>query len=157
MQVHHPHSNRFLPNCSHVCWCLFMLCMVPDIFGSASKPTQASPPALMMKRPALIDLTSGEEAQEEKKRIIMSHIQEMTMPCVAEMLQRCAERGCSKTHVYMCPVVICSKCEPEKKAIMLAAAAEAKKVEAKEEADQKEDPLVQDLPLFSTRVAELLE
>lgn len=124
----------------------------------------------MMKRPALIDLTSGEEAQEDgtekKKRIIMSHMQEMTMPCVVEMLQRCAERGCSKTHVYMCPVVICSKCEPEKKAIMLAAATEAKKVEA----DQKEgipcssssssewkcDPLVQDLPLFSTRVAELL-
>ena len=124
----------------------------------------------MMKRPALIDLTSGEEAQEDgtekKKRILMSHMQEMTMACVVEMLQRCAERGCSKTHVYMCPVVICSKCEPEKKAIMLAAATEAKKVEA----DQKEgipcssssseckcDPLVQDLPLFSTRVAELLE
>ena len=143
MQVHHPHSNRFLPNCSHVCWCLFMLCMVPDIFGSASKPTQASPPALMMKRQATsIDLTSGEQEDgTEKKRIMLAEM------LVAEMLQRRAEQGCSK----------CVSNEPEKKAIMLAAAAEAKKVEAKVEADQKEDPLVQDLPLFSTRVAELLE
>lgn len=88
--------------------------MLPDSsFWLSKPPTQQTP---SMKRP-VIDLT-GEEAQKDggtkKQHIIMSHMQEMTRPCVEDMLKRCAERGCSKTHVYLCPVVICSKCDPEK-------------------------------------------
>lgn len=127
-----------------------------------------------LKRPPhTIDTTSEDTpgtkkpraSQAQRAHFVTCHMEQLTQPRVMEMLKCCDDRGCAKPQIYMYPVVICSKCEPEKNAIMKAAyvkVADASwnfgcQVFANDTVPSEPGETLRDeRPLFSTRMAQLL-